>query len=165
VLVTLSHSVTCSSPQSPRDSLRSSARRSLPILRQRRTVATAVAGSPSSIGEISSLALSSLRHWSEAHREFATARPQSVTLIPFPSPHQRHIGSPLPGLRHRRHLHTSSVRLTLSGSPSPILSLVVVVVGRRLVARRRPLDPRLRLRAPAWQVRPSPALPPQSDNP
>jgi hypothetical protein len=81
-------SVTCSSPQSPRDSLRSSARRSLPILHQRRTVATVVAGSPSSTGEISSLALSSLRHWSEAHREFATARPQSVTLIPFPSPHR-----------------------------------------------------------------------------
>jgi hypothetical protein len=136
--VTPSRSVTCSSPQSPRDSLRSSARRSLPILRQRRTVAIAVAGSPSSTGEISSLALSSLRHWSEAHREFATARPQSVTLIPFPSPHRRRIGSPLPDLRHRRHLHASSVRLTLSGSPSPIPSLV----GRWSLACRASSSPR-----------------------
>jgi hypothetical protein len=37
-----------------------------------------------------------------------------------------------------------------------------VIVGCRFVARHRALDPRLRLRAPAWQVRPSPALPPQS---
>jgi hypothetical protein len=36
---------------------------------------------------------------------------------------------------------------------------------RRLVTRRRPLDPVLRLRAPTWQVRPSLTLPPQSDNP
>jgi hypothetical protein len=99
------------------------------------------------------------------HREFATARPHSPICNPNPlsltSPVTHRLstaGSLSPATSARLFCAAHPLRLSL---PNPLARRH----RRRLVARRRPLDPRLRLRAPAWQVRPSPAFPPQSDKP